>query len=73
MNDCSICKNYEPETAKMVGQKAAKENPDVVQVVRCKDCVYYNSDSEECLDEMGYARAWRENDYCSYGRKEGEE
>lgn len=45
---------------------------DAVEVVRCKDCVYYNSDSEECLDEMGYARAWHKNDYCSYGRKEDE-
>lgn len=45
---------------------------DVVEVVRCKDCVYYNSYCEECLDEMGYARAWHKNDYCSYGRKEGE-
>ena len=46
---------------------------DIAEVVRCKDCVYHSSDSDECLDEMGYARAWHKNDYCSYGRKEDEE
>lgn len=48
MNDCSICKNYEPVTAKMVGQKAAKENPDVVQVVRCKDCAVPHNHCAGC-------------------------
>lgn len=57
--EAGSCVNYTPAS-------------DVVEVVRCKDCVHYNSDYEACLDEMGYARTWHKNDYCSFGkRKEG--
>ena len=42
---------------------------DVVEVVRCKDCRYYNAEEKECLDLMGYGRRWEEDDFCSYGVK----
>lgn len=37
-------------------------------VVRCKDCVYYDKDSNLC--DLG--GVWGLNDYCSSGRMEGE-
>ena len=42
---------------------------DVVPVVRCKDCRYYESENHNCVDEMGYARIWEENDFCSFGER----
>ena len=36
------------------------------EIVRCKDCRYYNSEEKECLDLMGHGRRWEEDDFCSY-------
>ena len=46
---------------------------DAVEVVRCRDCRYYDAENHNCLDELGYARVWEENDYCSFAerRKDG--
>ena len=50
-----------------------QERVDAVEVVRCKDCRYYDAENHNCLDELGYARVWEENDYCSFAerRKDG--
>ena len=42
---------------------------DVVPVVRCKDCRYYDAENHNCLDEMAYARIWDEDDYCSFAER----
>ena len=42
---------------------------DAVEVVRCKDCRYYEAENHNCLDEMGYARIWNEDDYCSFAER----
>ena len=42
---------------------------DVVEVVRCKDCRYYNSEEKECLDLFGHGRRWEEDDFCSYAER----
>ena len=42
---------------------------DVMEVVRCRNCRYYNSEEKECLDLLGHGRRWEEDDYCSYGVK----
>lgn len=42
---------------------------DAVEVVRCKECRYYESENHNCVDEMGYARIWEENDFCSFGER----
>lgn len=42
---------------------------DVVEVVRCKDCKYYDAENHNCLDEMAYARIWNEDDYCSFAER----
>lgn len=80
MNDCSICKNYEPVTAKMAGQKTAKGNPDVVQVVRCKDCEHWGhslttEERQFCVDTNtdSVCDYWDSDglmsyDFCSYGK-----
>lgn len=46
---------------------------DVMSVVRCKDCKYYDAESHNCLDEMGYARIWNEDDYCSFAERREDE
>lgn len=40
----------------------------VVPVVRCKDCTEWNEKEQECSHWYGF----RENDFCSYGRKKDE-
>ena len=42
---------------------------DVVEVVRCKDCKYYDYENDNCLDESGFGRTWKPTDYCSYGER----
>ena len=50
---------------------------DLVEVVRCKDCVNWHKDTLFC-DYMPYGDGqekvnWYEDDFCSYGeRREGE-
>ena len=38
---------------------------DVVEVVRCKDCTEWDKDECECSHWYGF----RENDFCSYGKR----
>lgn len=54
--------------------KALKEQErvDAVEVVRCKDCRYYDAESHNCLDELGYARVWEEDDYCSFAERKND-
>ena len=42
---------------------------DAVEVVRCKDCRYYDAENHNCLDELGYSRVWEEDDYCSFAER----
>ena len=44
---------------------------DVVQVVRCKDCLFFTTEKSCCRPE-GLIKA-REDAFCSYGEKRGEE
>lgn len=48
-----------------------KEQPiaDVVEVVRCKDCKWY--DGNECLEQLGLVCA-RDEDFCSWGERRTE-
>ena len=45
---------------------------DAVEVVRCKDCRYYDAENHNCLDELGYARVWEEDDYCSFAERKND-
>ena len=46
-----------------------RKTVDELQLVHCKDCIYYDSDNKMCLDMIGFGRRWEETDYCSYGRR----
>ena len=46
----------------------AQPTADVVPVVRCKDCTEWDEKEQECSHWYGF----RENDFCSYGRKKDE-
>lgn len=41
---------------------------DVAPVVRCKDCTEWCEKEQECYHWYGF----RENDFCSYGRRKDE-
>ena len=40
-------------------------------IIRCKDCRYYDHEGLQCLDIYGYGRRWEENDWCSYAERRG--
>lgn len=43
------------------------------EIVRCKDCKHYNSETHGCKRSPS-VEPWWEEDFCSYGtRKESEE
>lgn len=41
---------------------------DFVNVVRCKDCKYWNGQTKGCVRNP-CVEAWRKNDFCSYGER----
>lgn len=45
----------------------------VADIVRCKECFFYDKDGYN--DEWGWCRQndsdWRDNDFCSWGKKGG--
>lgn len=44
------------------------ERDDVVPVIRCKDCEYYNGDEKYCVNDI-FAKP---NGYCMYGEEKDE-
>lgn len=54
---------------------ASTPTADVVEVVRCKDCIHYEIDEEgfgHCGNSNGYD-AKDYTDYCNYGERRAEE
>ena len=51
--------------------KLTKAFADAVEIVRCKDCKWWNRKKETCIEIGGL---WRESDFCSWGerREDGE-
>ena len=67
---CTNCKEYDQEAhcchrwSKMI-RKTVEE----MQIVRCRDCRYYNAEEKECLDLLGHGRRWEDDDFCSYAER----
>ena len=40
---------------------------DVVEVVRCKDCKWWDSEEHNCVIRDSYGWDYKPTDYCSYG------
>lgn len=49
--------------AEAVVQKIA---PDAVEVVRCRDCKWWNSNEETCSEN---GNLWRSSDFCSWAER----
>lgn len=69
-------KDREFVCVKGVSCKTVKQKPEMVAVVRCKDCKYWqdNNDGyphEEC--RWGHGETPDENDFCSYGERRTDE
>lgn len=64
---CVICGAYVPEGIEVCPMCRLKIlGGDLVTVVRCKDCVYYDADSESCYTWGGRRRG---DSYCSQGAR----
>lgn len=48
-----------------------ERKPDIVEVVRCKDCKYYVPHFKGC-ERNPSIEEWRENDFCNYGERRNE-
>ena len=72
-NDCSELVYYTKEDA--IQCVKAIPAADVVEVVRCKDCLYSTEryGHMDCIHGVSYRNTWNKPDFfCSYGeRKEG--
>ena len=60
----------ETEEALGAAIEEIKKRPaaDVVEVIRCKDCVHWNSETNGCKRNPS-VQPWYENDFCKYGEK----
>ena len=47
---------------------AEKKRDDLVSVVRCKDCRWWNSETNGCKRNPS-VEAWYETDFCKYGER----
>lgn len=47
---------------------AEKKRDDLVEVVRCKDCRHWNSETKGCKRNPS-VEAWQEDDFCKYGKR----
>ena len=67
---CTDCKEYDQEShCCHRWSKVIRKTVEEMQIVRCKDCRYYNSEEKECLDLLGHGRRWEEDDFCSYAKR----
>ena len=50
-------------------RQAIKDCPsaDVVKVVRCKDCKWWDSEEHDCVIRDSYGWDYKPTDFCSYG------
>ena len=55
------------ENSMFVGDRVYKDLPtvDMVEVVRCKDCKYFNGNMKFC----DYSCQVKDDDYCSWGER----
>ena len=56
----------EKEFLSMLNTFAKERGADVVEVVRCKDCEFYDEDEKWCR-RLGLCGAFNGNDFCSHG------
>ena len=65
--DCIVleCDDVTLEQAR----QAIKDCPsaDVVEVVRCKDCKWWDSEEHNCVIRDSYGWDYKPTDFCSYG------
>ena len=49
----------------------------LVEVVRCKDCKYWNKEKSDEVKDFGYCKCndeyFTDTDYCSYGERKDDE
>lgn len=43
------------------------------EIIRCKDCKWYNDRERTCNDLMSFGRYWKPDDFCSYGKRRTDE
>lgn len=75
---CAVCGRDIPEGRQVCvicGYKAEKKKADLVEVVRCKDCKYYEKWTDRIIfcNKHIVFMGMKDNDFCSYGVRKGEE
>lgn len=55
----------------LIGMLKNAPATDVVEVVRCKDCIYYTADSNTQGVCYMHHETIKANEFCSYGEKKG--
>lgn len=67
-----ISENHNIPLSELVDTFAEIPSADVVEVVRCKDCLYAMKKYGhiECINGVSYRNCWNQpDDYCRYGER----
>lgn len=72
-----VPKDFHDKTCEAMAKAHQEEITDMVSVVRCKECVYWRayetwSECELWTDDPYESAKTNADDYCSYGKREGE-
>ena len=75
-DDCYNCENCEYDFfcsmgGEFVNACEAISDAPSIDIVRCKECKYWNSETNGCKRNPS-VEAWRADDSCSYGERESE-
>lgn len=70
-NETAYCNKWHKYLDNGCGECKAVTLADVVEVVRCKDCKFWDSDCRWC-DLWGDTQEY-DDGYCSYGERESDE
>ena len=65
---CASSDETEEALGNAIEEIKKRPTADVVEVIRCKDCVHWNSETNGCKRNPS-VQPWYENDFCKYGKK----
>lgn len=58
------------DLAQIMAKELRRYMPNLVEVVRCRDCEYYTKEERWCR-RLGLCGAFNKDDFCSHGERKG--
>lgn len=64
-------KDFREEIYRMMARLSSRPTIDAVEVVRCKNCTFFDIDTHQCKRQL-YTVVY-ENDFCPYGKEKADD